>query len=35
VGERFARLRLRHGLAPTGGGRPLPAKRQDQLALAV
>jgi DNA repair photolyase len=35
VGERFARLRLRHGLAPTGGGRPLPARRQDQLALAV
>ncbi|HWB55619.1 MAG TPA: radical SAM protein [Gaiellaceae bacterium] len=35
VGERFARLRLRHGLAPTGGGRPLPAKRQDQLSLAV
>jgi DNA repair photolyase len=35
VSERFARLRLRHGLAPTGGGRPTPAGRQDQLALAV
>jgi DNA repair photolyase len=35
VTERFARLRLRHGLAPTGGGRPLPGRRQDQLALAV
>jgi DNA repair photolyase len=35
VSERFARLRLRHGLAPTGGRRPLPARRQDQLALAV
>jgi DNA repair photolyase len=35
VGERFARLRLRHGLAPSGGGRPLPTRRQDQLALAV
>jgi DNA repair photolyase len=34
VGERFARLRIRHGLAPTGGGRPLPARRQEQLALA-
>ena len=35
VSERFARLRMRHGLAPTGGGRPAPAGRQDQLALAV
>jgi DNA repair photolyase len=35
VGERFARLRLRHGLAPSGGGRPVPARRQEQLALAV
>jgi DNA repair photolyase len=35
VDERFARLRLRHGLAPTGGGRPVPARREDQLALAV
>ncbi|MGH3058212.1 MAG: radical SAM protein, partial [Gaiellaceae bacterium] len=25
VNERFARLRLRHGLAPTGGSRPVPA----------
>lgn len=36
VAERFARLRLRHGLAP--GGRPVPARgrgRQEQLALAV
>jgi DNA repair photolyase len=35
VAERFARLRLRHGLAPSGGGRPRPARRDDQLALAV
>jgi DNA repair photolyase len=35
VGERFARLRLRHGLASTGGGRPVPPRRQEQLALAV
>jgi DNA repair photolyase len=35
VNERFARLRLRHGLAPTGSGRPVPARRQEQLALAV
>ncbi|HSK16508.1 MAG TPA: radical SAM protein [Gaiellaceae bacterium] len=35
VAERFARLRLRHGLAPSGEGRPLPPRRHDQLALAV
>jgi DNA repair photolyase len=35
VGERFARLRLRHGIGATGGGRPLAAKRDEQLALAV
>lgn len=35
VSERFARLRLRHGLSATGGGRPLSRKREDQLALAV
>ncbi len=35
VSERFARLRLRHGLAASGGGRPMPARRQEQLALAV
>jgi DNA repair photolyase len=35
VSERFARLRLRHGLAPTGGGRPATAKREEQLALSV
>jgi DNA repair photolyase len=35
VSERFARLRLRHGLSPTGGGRPVPRRRQEQLALAL
>ena len=35
VSERFARLRLRHGLSATGGGRPVPRRRQEQLALAV
>jgi DNA repair photolyase len=35
VGERFARLRLRHGIEATGGGRPLAPKRDEQLALAV
>jgi DNA repair photolyase len=36
VGERFARLRLRHGLAASAG-RPEPASRapRGQLALAV
>jgi DNA repair photolyase len=33
VGERFARLRLRHGL--TGSGHRAPPPRQEQLALAV
>jgi DNA repair photolyase len=37
VSERFARLRLRHGIAPSGyrQGRPLPERRGEQLALAV
>ena len=35
VSERFARLRLRHGLSATGGARPVPRRRQEQLALAV
>jgi DNA repair photolyase len=35
VGERFARLRLRHGIGSSGSGRPLAPKRNEQLALAV
>ena len=35
VSERFARLRLRHGLGSTGGGRPVARRRNEQLALAV
>ncbi len=37
VSERFARLRLRHGLAPTRyrPGRPVPEGKGEQLALAV
>jgi DNA repair photolyase len=36
VGERFARLRLRHGLAPYAGRpQPDPRERRGQLALAV
>jgi DNA repair photolyase len=35
ITERFARLRLRHGLSSSGGGRPVPRGRQEQLALAV
>jgi DNA repair photolyase len=35
ISERFARLRVRHGLSATGGGRAMPAKREEQLALAV
>ena len=35
VGERFGRLRLRHGIGSTGGGRPLARKRNEQLALIV
>jgi DNA repair photolyase len=35
VSERFARLRLRHGLSAGGGGRRMPPGRQEQLALAV
>jgi DNA repair photolyase len=35
VSERFARLRLRHGIAPSGSrpGRPAPERRQEQLTL--
>ena len=35
VGERFARLRLRHGISASGGSRAVPARREQQLALAV
>ncbi|MGH3023286.1 MAG: radical SAM protein [Gaiellaceae bacterium] len=37
VTERFARLRLRHGLAPSShrSERPMPRRRGEQLALAV
>jgi DNA repair photolyase len=35
VAERFARLRLRHGIGATSGGRPLARKRNEQLALTV
>jgi DNA repair photolyase len=35
VGERFARLRIRHGLSPSGRSRPMPRHREHQLALAV
>jgi len=35
VSERFARLRLRHGLSASGGSRPVPRRREEQLALAV
>jgi DNA repair photolyase len=35
VSERFSRLRLRHGIGSTGGGRPHPPRRDEQLALAV
>ena len=35
IGERIARLRVRHGLGATGGARPVPPRRQEQLALAV
>ena len=34
VSERFARLRLRHGLSGSSS-RPVPPRRQEQLALAV
>jgi DNA repair photolyase len=34
VSERFARLRLRHGLTGSSS-RPVPPRRQEQLALAV
>src|ERR671925_1454161 len=32
VAERFARLRLRHGIDSTSGGRPFARKRNEQLA---
>jgi len=35
VGERFARLRLRHGLTGEGSPRREVRERQEQLALAV
>ena len=35
VAERFARLRLRHGIDSTSGGRPFARKRNEQLALTV
>jgi DNA repair photolyase len=35
VSERLARLRLRHGIGSSGGGRTLPPPRNEQLALAV
>jgi DNA repair photolyase len=35
VSERFSRLRLRHGIGTTGGGRAHPPRRDEQLALAV
>jgi DNA repair photolyase len=37
VSERFARLRLRHGIGPSSHrpGRPVPERRGEQLALAV
>ena len=30
VGERFARLRLRHGLSASGGSRAVPASREQR-----
>ena len=35
VAERFARLRLRHGIGGSGSSRPLPRRRQEQLALTL
>jgi DNA repair photolyase len=35
VGERFARLRLRHGISSSGGSRTVPASREQQLSLVV
>ena len=35
ISERLARLRLRHGIGSTGGGRAHPPPRNEQLALAV
>ena len=35
IGERIARLRLRHGLESSGSSRAVPSPRGEQLALAV
>jgi len=35
ISERFARLRLRHGIGATSRGRPLARRRDEQLALTV
>jgi DNA repair photolyase len=35
ISERLARLRLRHGIGSTSGGRAHPPPRNEQLALAV
>ena len=35
ISERFARLRLRYGISSSGSSRPVPHKRDEQLALAV
>jgi DNA repair photolyase len=35
VTERFARLRLRHGIGGSGSSRAVPRRRNEQLALAV
>jgi DNA repair photolyase len=35
VSERFARLRLRNGIGSSGSSRPVPRRRDEQLAFAV
>jgi DNA repair photolyase len=35
IGERFARLRLRHGIGSSGSARPVTPKRDEQLALTL
>jgi DNA repair photolyase len=35
VAERFARLRLRHGIGSSGASRAVPPRRNEQLALAL
>jgi DNA repair photolyase len=35
VAERFARMRLRHGIGSAGASRPIAHRRNEQLALAV